>query len=74
MQSGERDREANSFGVEASLTPTAYLEVGIPRYARNDTEDGNHEGHTSSLPRNPFVTIETAQFLLHVNTLEISSM
>ena len=36
MLSGERDREANSFGVEASL-PKDTAVSRIPRFARNDS-------------------------------------
>jgi len=39
MLSAERDREANSFGVEASLPPKQLPRVGIPRSARNDTRE-----------------------------------
>ena len=38
MVSGERDREANSFGVEPSLPTSVPPGVGIPRFARNDID------------------------------------
>lgn len=37
MLSGERDCEANSFAVEASLPKGNCCGVGMPRSARNDT-------------------------------------
>ena len=36
MLSVERDRQASSFGVEASLPGNKLLAVKIPGYARND--------------------------------------
>ena len=46
MLSGERDREANSFGVEASLPNKHCRRLGIPRCARNDSP--RILGHTNS--------------------------
>ena len=52
MQSGERGREANSFGVEASLPRKIAQEAGIPRLWLGMTviTDSWDDGFTSLFP------------------------